>query len=61
MTTSTRYALVRASESRLGLLHRPWISPQPPVAPARRARWGSIVASLLCILSVAATIYAGGK
>ena len=61
MTTSTRYALVRASESRLGLLHRPWISPQPPTPPARAARWGSILASLLVTLTLAATLYAGGK
>jgi len=71
MTTSTRYTLAAISRMRilsaygqpprLGLIGQPWISSTPPVAPAQRARWRSILASLLCILTVAATIYAGGK
>jgi len=59
MTLDTRYDLVRISESRLGLIGRPWISPVPPARPA--PSWGRIVPVLLCLLTLAATIYAGGN
>lgn len=61
MTTSTRYDLVRISESRLGLIGRPWITTTTPTPPARAARWGSIVGTLVCIVTIAALAVAGGK
>ena len=59
MTPTARLTLLLASDRRMGVISKPWLTTAPPACPVQSSRYLSVVLTLLCTLTLAALAVAG--